>query len=105
MISEQRPGDIEDYASIRDTPLALAAVLIVLAVGTLAYVLLTTVRRRRRDLAVLKTLGLTRAQVRGVVAWEATTFAPWRCCSGCRSACWPGRAAARLRPAVVLRAE
>ncbi len=75
MISEQRPGDIEDYASIRDTPLALAAVLIVLAVGTLAYVLLTTVRRRRRDLAVLKTLGLTRAQVRGVVAWEATTFA------------------------------
>jgi ABC-type antimicrobial peptide transport system permease subunit len=75
VISEQRPGEIENYASVRDTPLALAAVLIVLAVGSLAYVLLTTVRRRRRDLAVLKVLGLTRPQVRGVVAWQASTFA------------------------------
>jgi len=50
-------------------------VLAMLAVGTLAHVLLTGVRRRRRDLAVLKTLGFTRSQVQGVVAWEATTLA------------------------------
>jgi len=53
----------------------LAAVLIVFAVGTLAHVLLTGVRRRRRDLALLKTLGFTRSQVLGVVAWEASAFA------------------------------
>ncbi len=73
--ADQRPGDIKDYASVRDTPLVLAAVLIVFAVGTLAHVLLTGVRRRRRDLALLKTLGFARSQVLGVVAWEASALA------------------------------
>ncbi|HYB14547.1 MAG TPA: ABC transporter permease, partial [Streptosporangiaceae bacterium] len=73
--SDQRPGDIEGYAAIRDTPLVLGAVLALLAVGTLAHVLLTGVRRRRRDLAVLKTLGLVRSQVLRVVAWEASALA------------------------------
>ncbi|HTZ29583.1 MAG TPA: FtsX-like permease family protein [Streptosporangiaceae bacterium] len=73
--SSQQPGDIRDYAAISGTPLALGAVLAVLAVGTLAHVLLTGVRRRRRDVAVLKTLGFTRSQVHGVVAWEATALA------------------------------
>ena len=75
MTADQRPSDIKDYASVRDTPLVLAAVLIVFAVGTLAHVLLTGVRRRRRDLALLKTLGFERSQVLGVVAWEASAFA------------------------------
>jgi len=75
VISDQRPGDIKDYAGIRDTPLVLGAVLALLAVGTLAHVLLTGVRRRRRDLAVLKTLGLVRSQVLRVVAWEASALA------------------------------
>jgi hypothetical protein len=73
--ADQRPGDIKNYAAIRDTPLALAAVLGVLAVGTLAHVLLTGVRRRRRDLAVLKTLGFTRWEVLRTVAWEASALA------------------------------
>jgi len=72
--SDQRPGDIRDYASVRDTPLVLGALLVVLAVGTLAHVLLTGVRRRRRDLAVLKTLGLSRGQVLRLVAWQAGAF-------------------------------
>jgi ABC-type antimicrobial peptide transport system permease subunit len=74
-VADQRPGDIKNYASIRDTPLALAVVLAVLAIGTLAHVLLTGVRRRRRDLALLKTLGFTRRQVLGTVAWEASALA------------------------------
>jgi ABC-type antimicrobial peptide transport system permease subunit len=73
--SDQRPGDIKSYTGIRDTPLALGVVLAVLAIGTLAHVLLTGVRRRARDLALLKTLGLTRSQVLRVVAWEASAFA------------------------------
>ena len=75
MTTDQSPSDIKDYASVRDTPLVLAAVLIVFAVGTLAHVLLTGVRRRRRDLALLKTLGFNRSQVLATVAWEASTFA------------------------------
>jgi len=73
--ADQRPGDIKNYAAIRDTPLTLAAVLGVLAVGTLAHVLLTGVRRRRRDLAVLKTLGFTRGEVLRTVSWEASALA------------------------------
>ena len=73
--SDQRPGDIKDYAAIRDTPLVLGGVLVLLAVGTLAHVLVTGVRRRRRDLAVLKTLGLVRSQVLRVVAWQASALA------------------------------
>jgi len=74
VIADQRPGDIRDYASVRDTPLVLGALLVVLAVGTLAHVLVTGVRRRRRDLAMLKTLGLSRGQVLRVVAWQAGAF-------------------------------
>jgi hypothetical protein len=72
--SDQRPGDIRDYTYVRDTPLVLGALLAVLAVGTLAHVLQTGVRRRRRDLAVLKTLGLSRGQVLRLVAWQAGAF-------------------------------
>jgi hypothetical protein len=75
MTDSQQPGDIQDYVAVRDTPLLLGALLAVLAAATLSHVLLTGVRHRRRDFAVLKALGLTRAQLRGAVAWEATTLA------------------------------
>ncbi|MGN6171758.1 MAG: ABC transporter permease, partial [Streptosporangiaceae bacterium] len=73
---DQRPGDIQSYTGIRDTPVILAAVLALLAAGTLAHVLVTGVRRRRRDLAVLKTLGLTRSQLLRLVSWQARARAP-----------------------------
>jgi hypothetical protein len=73
--SDQRPSDIQNYTGVRDTPLVLGAVLALLAVGTLAHVLLTGVRRRRRDLAVLKTLGLLRSQLLRVVSWQAIALA------------------------------
>jgi hypothetical protein len=73
--TDQRPSDIANFTEVRDTPLILGAVLALLAVGTLAHVLLTGVRRRRRDLAVLKTLGLLRSQLLRVVSWQATALA------------------------------
>jgi MacB-like periplasmic core domain/FtsX-like permease family len=73
--SDQRPADIRNDAAIRDTPLVLGAVLALLAVGTLAHVLLTGLHRRRRELAVLKTLGLVRSQLLRVAAWQATALA------------------------------
>ena len=127
---------------------AAGAVLALLAVGTLAHVLLTGVRRRRRDLAVLKTLGLTRALLLRVVSWQASALAAaalvvglplgilvgrwsWNLFAGAAGvapdaevpvllvlvaipavlvlanliAAGPGWAAARLRPALVLRSE
>jgi len=73
--TDQRPSNIKDYAQVRDTPLVLGAVLALLAVGTLTHALLTSVHRRRRDLAVLKTLGLLRSQTLRVVSWEASALA------------------------------
>ena len=147
--ADQRPGEIKNYTGIRDTPLLLGLVLAVLAVGTLIHVLVTGVRRRRRDLAVLKALGFTRSQVRAVVAWQATALAAaalvigvpagiiagrwtWAVFANAAGvspqatialpvvllavplvtlllanliAAFPGRVAARLRPATVLRCE
>jgi hypothetical protein len=73
--TDQRPSDIQNYTGVRDTPLILGVVLALLAVGTLAHVLLTAVRRRRRDLAVLKTLGLLRSQLLRVMSWQASALA------------------------------
>lgn len=81
-------------------PLALGLVLVALAVGTLAQVLLTSVRRRR-DLAVLKTLGLSRWQVQAVVAWQAVALAAAALAVGLPL----GVVAGRTRPAAILRAE
>jgi len=71
----QRPSDILSYERVRTTPLALAGVLALLAIATVTHALVTAVRRRRRDLSLLKTLGFTRRQVSSSVAWQATTFA------------------------------
>jgi hypothetical protein len=71
-VTAQRPADVSNYARIKATPLALAGVLALLAVATVAHLLVTSIRRRRRDLAVLKTLGFVRRQVSATVAWQAT---------------------------------
>jgi ABC-type antimicrobial peptide transport system permease subunit len=57
------------------TALMGAVVLTALASGIIAHTLLTSVRRRRRDLAVLKTLGFVAWQVQSTVAWQATAIA------------------------------
>ncbi len=75
LISPLRPGDISSYAAIQATPFALAGMLSLLALALMAYTLVTSVRRRRRDLAVLKTLGFRRRQVSATVAWQATVLA------------------------------
>lgn len=69
----QRPAEIVDYRSMGTTPLLLAAALAVGAFSSLGLTLLASVRRRRRDLALLKTLGFTRRQLAATVAWQSTT--------------------------------
>ena len=75
VLTFQRPNEIGNYARVRSTPLILAAVLAALAVATVTHLLVGSIRRRRRDLAVLKTLGFVRRQVSATVAWQATTLA------------------------------
>ena len=70
--SVQRPAEIVNYRSMSTTPLYLGAALAAGAIVALALTLVTSVRRRRRDLALLKALGFTRRQLAAVVAWQAT---------------------------------
>jgi FtsX-like permease family len=140
--------DVTDLERVGYLPGLLAAQVALLALGTVTHALVTSVRRRRRDLATLKTLGFTRGQVSQTVAWQATIFAllagavgvplgvaggrwAWRLVAdqlgvvsgpvvpplpvlaiaagalvvANLAAAGPGWTAARIRPAVVLRAE
>ena len=142
-----RPDDVEYVAGVAWMPYVMAGVVAAFAAATVGHVLVATIRRRR-DLAILKTLGLRRGDVRAVVAWQATTLGvlallvavpagvlagrwAWTVVAdrlGARSeplvgplvlvllvvfvlvvmnviAAVPGRMAARVRPAVVLRSE
>jgi hypothetical protein len=74
-VTAQRPTDVRNYARIERTPFVLATVLALLALAAVAHLLVTSIRRRQRDLAILKTLGFERRQVSAAVAWQATIVA------------------------------
>jgi hypothetical protein len=67
-----RPAEIINYRTMGTTPAVLGSALAVGAVVALGLTLVASVRRRRRDLALLKTLGATRRQLASVVAWQST---------------------------------
>ena len=74
-IQVRRPAaDLSAVSRSSGVPLTLTEVLLFMAIATLIHVLVTSVRKRRHDLAILKTLGFERRQVRGAVAWQATTL-------------------------------
>jgi ABC-type antimicrobial peptide transport system permease subunit len=70
-----RPVQIIDYRDVGDTPILLAAGLALGAVVALGLTLNASVRRRRRDLALLKTFGFTQRQLVAAIAWQATVDA------------------------------
>jgi hypothetical protein len=143
-----RPTEVGDFAGVNGMPIIIAALFAGAGIAMLGHALVISVRRRRRDLAILKTLGFTRGQVAAAVAWQATTVASIGVLLGAplgvlvgrfgwnqfaeqlgvvpaavtpigvtllvapvtilianAIAALPGRAAARTRPAVVLRSE
>ena len=69
------PVEVDRLRQVNWLPVTLAGLLAFLALLAVGHALVTGVRRRRRDLAVLKTLGFDRRQIRASVAWQATTLA------------------------------
>ena len=67
-------ADLQNLQRVSNLPSILAGLLAMLGAATLVHTLATSVRRRRRDLAILKTLGFVRGQVRAAVAWQTTTL-------------------------------
>jgi ABC-type antimicrobial peptide transport system permease subunit len=72
VVSVQRPAEIVNYRSMGSTPAVLGAALAAGAISALVLTLMASVRRRRRDLALLKALGFTRRQLAAAVAWQST---------------------------------
>jgi ABC-type lipoprotein release transport system permease subunit len=69
------PLEVERLQQIDSLPVLLAAFLALLGIVSVGFALASSVRRRSRDLAILKTLGFSRRQVSTTVAWQATTMA------------------------------
>jgi hypothetical protein len=69
------PTDLVNFGRVQDLPFLLGMALGLLALVTIVHLLLTAVRRRRRDFAILRVIGLTRGQVRATVGWQAATLA------------------------------
>jgi hypothetical protein len=72
LLGVQYPAEIENYRTIGATPTVLALTLAAGAMVALGFTLNTCVRRRRRDLAMLRALGFTSGQLQSVVAWQAS---------------------------------
>jgi hypothetical protein len=78
----QRPAEILNYRTLGTTPTLLGTALAAGAVVALALTLITSVRRRRRDLALFKVLGFTRRQLASTIAWQASVAVGLGCVIG-----------------------
>lgn len=69
------PQDVLALRNVRSLPQALAVFLVLLGLAALAHALVTAVRRRRHDLAVLRAMGFRPWQSAACIAWQAMTVA------------------------------
>jgi ABC-type lipoprotein release transport system permease subunit len=72
VLEVQRPAEIVNSSSVGGAPIVLAVALVLGAMVSLALARAGSVRRRRRDLTVLKALGVTPTQLGATVSWHAT---------------------------------
>ncbi len=69
------PEEVSDTSRRGSLAYAIAAIAVAVAVVALAHSLVASVRDRRRDLAVLKTVGFVRSQLLMTVMWQAILVA------------------------------
>ena len=67
-----RPSNLSPLARIRSLPALLVGLLAVIALVTLIGTLASSIRRRRREIGLLRAMGLRRRQVTASLLWEAT---------------------------------
>ncbi len=70
-----RPAEVGNWGRVGEFPVLIASLVAAAAAALLAHALLTSIRRRGREIAILKTLGFERHDIRATVAWQATTIA------------------------------
>lgn len=72
VVGVQRPAQIINYRSLGSTPTVLGGALALGAVAALGLTLIASVRRRRRDLALLKILGFTHGQLAAAISYQSS---------------------------------
>jgi hypothetical protein len=69
------PANLVSFGEAVDFPLILGVIVVLFGTASLVHVLVVSVARRRREQALLKTLGFVRGQIVGAVCWQASTVA------------------------------
>jgi hypothetical protein len=73
--ADDAPSNVDNLDELGALPWALAAFLALLGAIAAAHALVSTTRRRRHDLAVLRVLGFVSGQVHSTLRWQALTVA------------------------------
>ena len=71
----ETPANLVNFGQAVDFPLILGFVLALFGVATLLHVLVVSVARRRREVGLLKAIGLRSRQIVAAVCWQAATIA------------------------------
>jgi hypothetical protein len=71
LLTDSRPAEIDGYRSAHRLPLAVGVILVLLLVATITHVLVSTMRRRAADLAVLRALGSSSRNLVATLRWQA----------------------------------
>lgn len=74
VVTRQMGTATGNVARMSSIPLLLAIMMSVLGLATLAHALSATISRRRREIAVLKSLGFVRRQIASAVAWQSSSM-------------------------------
>jgi ABC-type lipoprotein release transport system permease subunit len=69
------PTSLVNFGEAVNFPLILGLMLALFGAATLVHLLVVSVARRRREIGLLKALGLVNGQVGAAVCWQATTVA------------------------------
>jgi hypothetical protein len=74
LLGPEHSADLRGYDAVRSTPLLLAGLLALLGVGVLGHTVSTSVRGRKRELAVLRVIGFRDRELRASVRWDVLTI-------------------------------
>jgi putative ABC transport system permease protein len=96
VIGPGTPADLVNFGQLQGLPLVLGLTLGALGVLTVAHLLLTSVRRRLRDLMVLRVLGFTGGEVRAAVSSMSLTVTALGLAAGIPAGLICGRVAWRF---------
>jgi hypothetical protein len=75
VLGPHRPADVTSVRRVQSAPTLLAWLFALLGIVVVGHGLVVAARRRRSDLAILRTLGLSPGRGAALVAWQAATVA------------------------------